>query len=210
MDKFYIIICGFGVLLPIFRFPISREIPSFQTTVNMTVTMKYILLTNRLLMILKREKNCLKKLLRRHSRIACLFLHAEIIFFKKFKNIPRRVSIQDILHGESFRVPSMDFFLVKSFLLYYHIKEINYHYCREGEISLDLFEMFSKGGYVMYLLLLSSVAVAGIGIERDWIFTTTPDIMAKIFWTPWMTNLKIIPLMKLQNFVLPKKAVSAW
>ena len=36
----------------------------------------------------------------------------------------------------------------------------------EGEINLDLLEMFSKGGYVMYLLLLSSVAIAGIGIER--------------------------------------------
>ena len=48
----------------------------------------------------------------------------------------------------------------------YYTNEISYHYCYEGEIKLDLFEMFSKGGYVMYLLLLSSVAVAGIGIER--------------------------------------------
>ena len=31
---------------------------------------------------------------------------------------------------------------------------------------MELVELFTKGGYVMYLLLLSSVVVVGIGIER--------------------------------------------
>lgn len=31
---------------------------------------------------------------------------------------------------------------------------------------MDFIELFSKGGYVMYLLLLSSIAVVAIGIER--------------------------------------------
>ena len=35
-----------------------------------------------------------------------------------------------------------------------------------GEIFLDAAELFAKGGFVMYLLLACSVAVAAIGIER--------------------------------------------
>ena len=31
---------------------------------------------------------------------------------------------------------------------------------------MELVELFTKGGFVMYLLLLSSIAVVGIGIER--------------------------------------------
>lgn len=35
-----------------------------------------------------------------------------------------------------------------------------------GEIFLDVTELFAKGGSVMYLLLISSITVAAIGIER--------------------------------------------
>lgn len=35
-----------------------------------------------------------------------------------------------------------------------------------GEIYLEVAELFVKGGSVMYLLLISSIAVAAIGIER--------------------------------------------
>ena len=35
-----------------------------------------------------------------------------------------------------------------------------------GDWILEVAELFTKGGYVMYLLLISSIAVAAIGIER--------------------------------------------
>ena len=45
--------------------------------------------------------------------------------------------------------------------------EIGYHYyLLTGEMLLDAAELFAKGGPVMYLLLLCSIAVATIGIER--------------------------------------------
>ena len=44
--------------------------------------------------------------------------------------------------------------------------EIYYH-CFDGrDCILEVTELFVKGGPVMYLLLISSVAVAAIGIER--------------------------------------------
>ena len=35
-----------------------------------------------------------------------------------------------------------------------------------GRFFLEVAELFAKGGPVMYLLLISSVAIAAIGIER--------------------------------------------
>ena len=47
------------------------------------------------------------------------------------------------------------------------MNEIGYHYyLLMGEILLDAAEFFTKGGPVMYLLLLCSITVATIGIER--------------------------------------------
>ena len=69
---------------------------------------------------------------------------------------------------------------------------------------MDIFELFAKGGPVMYLLLLSSIAVAVIGLERLAFYNYSGGDGEKFLET-LVEKLKTQPIEKVANFCFEEK-----
>lgn len=70
---------------------------------------------------------------------------------------------------------------------------------------MSIFEVLAKGGPVMYLLLISSIAVAAIGLERLAFYSYSESDGEK-FLSTLVNKLKSQPLEKVANFCYEEKS----